>query len=71
MNQSSDGESNCGSPIQTIPSRNAVNICICRASNDLFEKDNNLLIPDAQKHDQLVKENSAANDLGIFQEINK
>ena len=48
-----------------------MNICICRASNDLFEKDNNLLIPDAQKHDQLVKENSAANDLGIFQEINK
>ena len=31
----------------------------------------NLQVPDAEKQDQLGKESSAANDLGVFEEINK
>ena len=30
-----------------------------------------MLVPDEEKQDQLGKKNSAANDLGIFEEINK
>ena len=29
------------------------------------------MVPNAEKHDQASKENSAENDLGIFEEINK
>ena len=69
--QSSDNESNCGPPPQKKPSRNAVNVDISRASKNLFDKDINLLVPDAEKQDQSGKESSAANDLDIFEEINK
>ena len=68
--QSSD-ESSCGPPPQKKPSRNAVNIDTCRASRGVFDKDINLLVPDAGKQGQTGKQNSAANDLGIFEEINK
>ena len=30
-----------------------------------------MLVPDAEKQDQSGKESSAANDLGVFEEINK
>ena len=63
--QSSDDESNCGPPPQKKSS------IICRASKDEFYKDINLLVTDAEKQDQSGKENSAANDLSIFEEINK
>ena len=39
------------------------------ASKDLFDKDINLLVPDAEKHDESDKRNSAANDLGISEDI--
>ena len=71
IDQSSDEESNCGPPPQKKSSRNAVNVDICRVSNDVFDKDINLLVPDAAKQDQSVKVSSAANDLAIFEEINK
>ena len=71
IDQSSDDESNCGPPPQKKFSRNAVNIDICRASKDVFDKDINLLVPDAEKQDQSGKGSSAANDLAIFKEINK
>ena len=71
IDQSSDDESNCGPPPQKKPSRNAVNVYISRESKDLFDKDINLLVPDAEKQGQSGKESSAANDLGIFEEINK
>ena len=71
IDQSSDDESNCGPPPQKKPSRNAVNVDICRASKDVFDKDINLLLPDAEKQDQSGKESSAANDLDIFEDINK
>ena len=48
-----------------------MNIDICRASKDIFDKDINLLVPDAEMQDQSGKESSAANDLAIFEEINK
>ena len=48
-----------------------MNIDICRASKDVFDKDTNLLVPDAKKLHQSGKENGAENDLGIFEEINK
>ena len=48
-----------------------MNIDICRSSKDVFEKHINLLVPDAEKQVQSGKENSAANDLGIFEEIKK
>ena len=48
-----------------------MNVDICRVSNDVFDKDINLLVPDAAKQDQSVKVSSAANDLAIFEEINK
>ena len=48
-----------------------MNIDICRSSEDVFEKHINLLVPDAEKQVQSGKENSAANDLGIFEEIKK
>ena len=38
------------------------------ASKDVFDKDINLLVPDAEKHDESGKRNSAANDLGISEE---
>ena len=71
IDQSSNDESNCGSPPQKKPSRSAANIDICRASKDEFDKDINLVIPYAEKQDQSAKDNSAANDIGIFEEINK
>ena len=48
-----------------------MNIDICRASKDIFDKDITLLVPDSEKQDQSGKENSEANGLGIFEEINK
>ena len=69
--QSSDDESKCGSPPQKRPSRNAVNVDISRAPKDVFDKDINLLVPDAEEQGQSGKVSSAANDLGIFEEINK
>ena len=48
--------------------RNAVNIC--RASKNVFDKYINFRGPDAKKDDQSGK-NSAANDLRIFEDINK
>ena len=71
IDQSSDEESNCGTPPQKKSSRNAVNVHICRVSNDVFDKDINLLVPDAAKQDQSGKLSSAANGLAIFEEINK
>ena len=71
IDQSSDDESNCGLPTQKKPSRNAVNLDFSRASKDVFDKDINLLVPNAEKQDQSGKESSAANDLGILEEINK
>ena len=71
IDQSSDEESNCCPPPQKKPSRNAVIIDICRVSNDIFDKDINLLVPDAAKQDQSGKVRSVANDLAIFEEINK
>ena len=72
IDQSSDNESNCGSPPQKKSSRNVVNVDISsRPSKDVFDKDINLLVPDAGKQGQSGKESSAANDLGIFEEINK
>ena len=56
---------------QRKPSRKSVNIDICRASKDVFDKDINLLVSDAEKLDKSVMESSAANDLGILEEINK
>ena len=71
INQSSDHESNCGPPPQKKRSRNTVNIDICRVSKDVFDKDINLLVPDAEKQNQSRKENTTVNDLGIFEEIDK
>ena len=71
IDQSSDDKSNCGPPAQKKPSTNAGNVDICRASKDVFDKDINLLLPDAEKQDQLGKESSVGNDLAIFEEINK
>ena len=47
-----------------------MNIDICRVSKDLFDKDINLLVQDAEKQDQSGKENNTANYLHIFEEIN-
>ena len=47
--QSSDDESNCVPPPQKKSNRNDVNIC--RASKDVFDKDIDLLVPDAEKYD--------------------
>ena len=69
--QSSNDESICDPLPQKEPNRNIVNIDIFRASKDIFDNDINLLVPDAEQQDQLGKENSAANDLGIFEKINK
>ena len=44
---------------------------ICRASKDVFEKDINLLVPDAEKFDQSDMEKSESNDLGVFEGINE
>ena len=71
IDQSSDEESNCGPPPQKKTSRSAVNVDIFRASKDVFEKDINLLLPDSEKQEQSGKESSAANDLDIFEEINR
>ena len=48
-----------------------MNIDISRASKDIFDKDINFLVPDSEKQNQSGKENSAANDLSIFEGINK
>ena len=48
-----------------------MNVDISRASKDVFDKEINLLVPDAENQDQSGKESSAANDLGIFEETNK
>ena len=71
IDQSSDDESNCSPTPQNKPSTNAVNVDICRASKDVFDKNINLLVPDAEKQDQTGKESSVTNDLSIFEEINK
>ena len=63
IDQSSDEESNYGPPPQKKPSS--------IVSNDVFDKDINLLVPDAAKQDQSGKVSSAANGLAIFEEINK
>ena len=44
---------------------------ICRASKDVFDKDIDLLVPDAEKEDQSGKVSRAANDLAILEEMNK
>ena len=48
-----------------------MNTDISRASKDVFDKDIDLLVPDAGKQDQSGKESSAVNDLGIFEENKK
>ena len=48
-----------------------MNIDIYRASKDVFDKDINLLLPEAEKHDKSGKKNIAVNDLSKFEEINK
>ena len=48
-----------------------MNVDICRASKDVFNKDINLLLPDAENQDQSGKESSATNDLDIFEEIDR
>ena len=63
IDQSSDEESNCGPPPQKKPSS--------IVSNGVFDKDINLLVPDAAKQDQSGRVSSAANGLAIFEEINK
>ena len=63
IDQLSDEESNCGPPPQKKPSR--------IVSNDVFDKDINLLVPDATKQDQSGKVSRAANRLAIFEQINK
>ena len=63
IDQSSDEDSNCGPPPQKKPSS--------IVSNYVFDKDINLLVPDAAKQDQSGKVSSAANGLAIFEEINK
>ena len=45
IDQSPDEESNCDPPPQKKPSRNAVNVDICRASKDIFDIGINLLLP--------------------------
>ena len=46
----SNDESNCCSPPQMKPSRNFVNICICRAPKDVFDQDIDSLVLDVEKH---------------------
>ena len=60
IDQSSDKESNWDPPPQKKPSTNAVNVDVCRASKDVFDKDINSLVPDAGKQDQSDKVSSAA-----------
>ena len=51
--QASDDEGNWGPPPQTKLSRNAVNIDeYFKTSKDVFDKNINLLVPDAEKQDQ-------------------
>ena len=69
IDQSSDKEINCCPPPQKKPKRNAVNVDICRASEDVFDKEINLLVP--EKQDQSRKENSEANNLALFEKIDK
>ena len=71
IDQSSDNESNCGSSTLKRPNKNILNVDICGASKDVFDKGINLLVPDAQKQDQSGKESSAGNDLAILQEMYK
>ena len=63
IDQSSDEESNCGPPLQKKPSS--------IVSNDVFDKDINLLVPDAAKQDQSGKVSSAANGLAKFERADK
>ena len=46
-----------------------MNVDICGASKEVFDKGINLQVPDAQKQVQSGKENSAGNDSAILQEI--
>ena len=48
-----------------------MNVDICRASKDVFDKDINLLVAEEEKQNQSAKVSSATNDLAIFEEINK
>ena len=48
-----------------------MNIDICRTSKDVFDKDIDLLTLHEEAQDQSGKENSAANNLGIFQKDKK
>ena len=63
--------SNCGPLPQKKPSGNGVNITVYRASKNVFDKETNLLVPDAETQDQSGKESCAVNDLGISEEINQ
>ena len=63
--------SKCGPLPQKKPSRIAVNVYICREPKDVFDKDINLLVPDAEKQAQSVNERIAPNNLGIFEDMNK
>ena len=56
---------------QKKPTKNTMNIDICWASKDVFDKDINFMVSDAEKQDQSSKEDSAANDLCIFEENNE
>ena len=55
IDQSSEKESNCGPPPQKKPSRNTVNVDICRVSNDRFDKDINLPVPVLQSRINQVR----------------
>ena len=48
-----------------------MNITVYRASKNVFDKETNLLVPDAETQDQSGKESCAVNDLGISEEINQ
>ena len=63
IHQFSDKKTNCCPPPQKKPSRNVVNVDICRASKDVFNKDINLLVPDAEKQNQSGKLSSATNEI--------
>ena len=44
-----DDDSNSSPPLEKKPSRNVVNVDICRASKGIFDKDVNLLVPTCRK----------------------
>ena len=51
IDQSSDEEGNCCPSPQKKSCRNAVDVDICKASKDVFDKNINLLVPNAEKQD--------------------